>query len=135
MKKAKYFFSFLLITGIIACQTYHISTQSLLEQCANIKKEKKTVFFIAPPFIFAGSVTGNDLKELKCYDDYEKEKVIHITNHTGIRITKKDNSQKTFYFNTLIIHDSVITGENTHFFNSPIKPIKLDDIAKIELEE
>lgn len=118
-----------------SCQTYHLSTQSLLEQCAKSKKEEKVLLFLAPPFFFPGVVNGNDLREIKCLDKNEKEKVIAVTYRTGVRITKKNNKRKTFYFNTLIIRDSVITGSNTHFFNAPIKPIKLDDIIKIELQE
>ena len=58
-----------------------------------------------------------------------------VTHHTGVRITKKDGTKKTFYFDTLIIQDSLITGKNDHFIGVDIKPIKLNNIEKIELQK
>ena len=58
-----------------------------------------------------------------------------VTHHTGVRITKKDGTKKTFYFDTLIIQDSLITGKNEHFIGVDIKPIKLNNIEKIELQK
>ena len=119
-----------------SCATYHLSTQILLEQCAASKKETKVTFLIAPPFVFfPGIVDGNDLSSLECLDKNNVEHVITVTNRTGIRITKKDSSRTTFYFNTLLIKDSTITGNKTHFVNAKIKPIKLDNISKIEVQE
>ncbi len=57
-----------------------------------------------------------------------------MTNRTGVRITKKDGRRKTFYFDTLLIKDSTINGKKSHFDGLDINPIKLDDIAKIELQ-
>lgn len=89
-----------------------------------------------PPYVFfIDPVTGNDLKTLKCIDSKGIEKIITITNRTGIRITRVDNSRTTFYINTLLLKDSSITGSKTHFFNMPIKPINFSDILKLEVQE
>ena len=80
-------------------------------------------------------VTGNSLREIKVLNKNEKECVIPVTNHTGVRVTKKDGKRKTFYFNTLIIQDSTITGKNDHFLGVNIKPINLNNIGKIELQK
>jgi len=121
----------LLLTG---CATYHLSTESLVQQFADTKPEKKyayepTLFFI--PF----SVTGNDLQTIKCLDKNGKETTIELTNRTSVRITLTDSSRTTFYFNTLLIKDSTISGSKTHFFTAHIRPIKLRDVAKIELQK
>jgi hypothetical protein len=58
-----------------------------------------------------------------------------VTNRTSVRITLADSSRTTFYFNTLLIKDSTISGSKTHFFEAHIRPIKLRDIAKIELQK
>lgn len=120
---------------ISSCATYHISTKSLLEQLANTQEEKKVVVFVAFPIFFPGVVTGNSLEEIKVLDKNEKEYILDVTNHTGVRITKKDGKRKTFYFNTLIIKDSMITGKNDHFIGTNIKPINLNNIEKIELQK
>jgi len=121
----------LLLSG---CATYHLSTESLLEQFANTHPETKRNFIIAFPLIFPGSVTGNSLTEIKVLDDKNVVHTIPVTNHTGVRITKKDGTRKTFYFDTLLIKDSTINGKKSHFVGLDIKPIKLDDILKIELQ-
>ena len=51
----------------------------------------------------------------------------------GVRIIKKDNSSITFYFNTLLLKDSLLYGSNPHFFNDRVNPIKISDIRKIEI--
>ena len=123
----------LLLSG---CATYHLTTQSLLEQCAESKKEDKVTILVAFPYIFfPGIVEGNNLRQLRVHDEGEKEYRLPVTNHLGIRITQNDKTRTTFYFNTLMIKDSTITGSKTHFFTARIKPIKLENIRKIEIQE
>ena len=117
-----------------SCATYHIATESLVQQLTDTHKEGKTVYLVAFPIIVPFSVTGNSLSQIKVLDKNEKECSIPVTNHTGVRITKKDGSRKTFYFNTLLIKDSLITGKNDHFIGTNIKPINLNNIEKIELQ-
>lgn len=132
---SKFKIMWLLITVIIcSCTTYHLTTGSLLQQFADVHPETKTNLIIAFPLIFPGSVTGNSLSSIKVLDQNNKEHTIPVTNHTGVRITKKDGTRKTFYFDTLLIQDSVINGKISHFVGLDIKPIKLDDIEKIELQ-
>ncbi len=68
-------------------------------------------------------------------DKNEKETTLYVTHRTGVRVTKKDGKRKTFYFDTLIIQDSLITGKNDHFLSISIKPINLNNISKIELQK
>jgi hypothetical protein len=126
------FFYCLALTG---CTTYHLSTQSLVEQFANTGTEKKKIYLpIYPYAFFVDPVMGNDLKALKCLDEKGREKIISVDNHTSIRITKADSSRTTFYFNTLLLKDSTITGSKTHFFVAHIKPISLRDVTRIEVQ-
>jgi hypothetical protein len=127
----------LLILSIMtsSCSTYHVSTQSLLEQLASTHNENKKTWIVAFPIFLPFTVTGNSLQQLKVLDKNEKEHIIPVTYRTGVRITKKDGNKKTFYFNTLLIKDSTITGKNDHFLGINIKPINLNNIEKIELQE
>jgi hypothetical protein len=134
-KYFKFFYFFFIIITITGCMTYHLTTQSLMEQFADAKNEDKHLMLFTPPFFFYGSVSGNDIRTLKVYDKNEKETFIYVDGHTGVRITKKDSSRRTFYFNTLLIKDSAITGSKTHFFEWQITPIRLDDILKIEIQK
>ena len=124
----------LLSFSLLGCTTYHLSTQSLLQQFANTHKEEKVNLLIAFPFFFPFEVTGNDLTEIKVLDKNDIENILTITHHTGVRITKKDSKKNTFYFDTLIIQDSTITGKKDHFIGVNINPINLNDIDKIEIQ-
>jgi hypothetical protein len=113
----------ILLTG---CATYQISTTSLTEQLNGNAVSKGYL-------MAADNVKGNDLEKVRCIDKNGKETELPVTNRTGVKITKTDNSKTTFYFNTLLIKDSSIVGSKTHFFNAKVKPIKLNDIIKIEI--
>lgn len=118
-----------------SCKTYHISTESLLEQFAGSQKEKKILVFIAPPYFFyPGIVDGNSLRDITVLDKNEVQHTFPVTGHMGIRITQNSGKRTTFYFNTLLLKDSAINGSKTHFFNARIKPIRFADISKIELQ-
>jgi hypothetical protein len=117
------------------CATFHVSTQSLMAQFIDAQEETKVTYVMILPFFIPFTMTGNDLRRVKCVDKDENEVFINVTNHTGIRITKKDNTRTTFYFNTLIIKDSIINGAKSHFMGMSIKPINLNNIEKIELQK
>jgi hypothetical protein len=119
---------------LYSCTTYRLTTESLLQQFADVHPETKINFIVALPLIFPGTVTGNSLTEIKVTDQNNKEHTIPVTSHTGVRITKKDGTRKTFYFDTLLIKDSTINGKKSHFAGLDIKPITLDEIEKIELQ-
>jgi hypothetical protein len=106
-----------------------------LEQLASTHKEKKETILVAFPFFFPFTITGNSLQHINVLDKNEKEYMLFVTNRTGVRVTKKDGKRKTFYFNTLIVQDSTITGKNDHFLGININPINLNNIEKIELQE
>jgi len=132
MKKAlPYLLAPLLMTS---CATYHLSTESLVQQMADTQPEKKYVYLPNAPFI-PFSVEGNNLRQLKCLDKNGKETTIDVTNRTSVRITLADSSHKTFYFNTLLLKDSTIAGSKTHFFEMHIKPVRLKDVVKIEVQK
>ncbi len=131
-----YPFLILAVSLFTGCATYHVSTESLVKQFANSSAEKKkTVLPIFPYVFFIDTVTGNDLATITCLDKNGQEKIIPITNRTGVRITKTHSSRVTFYFDTLLLKDSTITGSKTHFFNAHIKPIPFSYISKIEIQK
>jgi len=127
MRNLIYAFLICLLTTTPGCATYHVSKESLLDQFVTLDVERKG-------FFFANAVKGNTIESIKVLDKKGNEQIIKITDRTSIRITTLDNSRTTFYFNTLIVKDSSITGSKTHFFNYQIKPINFNDISKIEIQ-
>ena len=135
MKQFNLFFLFGFLLILSSCSTYHMTTESLLTQMANTNPENKKTFVIAPPFFIPFEVTGNSLRKVKVLDKDNKEVTLNVTHRTGIRVWKKDGTKKTFYMNTLLVKDSLITGKNDHFIGTNIKPINLNNIDHIELQE
>jgi len=128
MKHLSYAAALVSMAFLTSCASHMISTSALADQLNGDAVSKGYL-------LAKDAVKGNDLKTVKCVDKNGKEKDITVTNRTGVRITKTDNSKTTFYFNTLLIKDSSIVGSKTHFFNDKIKPIKFSDISKIEIME
>jgi hypothetical protein len=140
MKKKLSHFAAICCVMLSGCTTYHISTVSMLQQFADAPSEEKVTNFAPTGGLLSGlyfiqTVRGNSLMEITVLDKNEQEYVLPVTNTTGVRITKKNGRKTTFYFNTLLLKDSTITGSKTHFFNAQIKPIPFMDIAKIELQK
>ena len=120
--------------ALSGCGTYQLTNQSLLEQFAAARTEKKVNIFLFPPYLFfPGIVKGNNLRSVTCVDAKGNNKVIRVGRRTGVKIIKNDGKQVSFYFDTLILKDSTISGSKTHFFNAPIKPVLLSEIKKIEI--
>ena len=128
MKTLSYTLAFIIVAFLTSCASYMISTSSLAEQLNGDTVSKGYL-------LAKDAVKGNDLKTITCVDKNGKEKTITVTNRTGVRVTKTDNSKVSFYFNTLLIKDSSIVESKTHFLNAKVTPIKFSDISKIEIME
>ncbi len=116
MKKQKHYHLAALLLFCSSCATYHISTQSLLEQFAGARQQTKVTLLIAPPFFFfPGIVDGNSLRKIVVKDKNENDYTLPVTNRTGVRIKQVNGKKITFYFNTLQIKDSVINGKQDPF--------------------
>ncbi len=128
MKHFIYTAAFISVVFLTGCVSYIVSTASLTEQLTGDAVSKGYL-------LAKDAVKGNSLSTVKCIDKNGNEKIINVTNRTGVRITKTNNSKVSFYFNTLLIKDSSIIGSKTHFFNDKVKPIKFSEISKIEIME
>ena len=118
----------------ISCTTYTITPADLKNQMEVATATEGTfVFPVGGLFIFK-KVMNNGIRELIVSDKNGNQKIIRVSQRTQIRIHKADGGRKTFYFDTMFIHEGNIVGQNTHFFPSPIKPIPFEDIVKIELQ-
>jgi hypothetical protein len=126
----------LLLTPFIltGCATCHLSTESLVQQMANSPPEKKYIYLLSLPFI-PFIVEGSNVRQLTCLAKNGKEATFEVTNRTSVRLMLAGSSHTTFYFNTLLLKDSTISGSKTHFFEMHIKPVKLRDLAKIEVQK
>jgi hypothetical protein len=84
-------------------------------------------------FLF-NKITTNNIRTLEVIDKNGIKKTINVSIRTGIKITTNDGKSKTFYFDSMFIENNCVIGQNTHFFNWPIKPIPFENIIKIEVQ-
>jgi hypothetical protein len=124
----------ILFATLFNCATYTMTTSSLQDQIKDAVPQEGTFTFTTGGLFLFNKVMYNGIRTIVVQDKNGKEKTINVTNRTGIRITKKDGSTKTFYFDTMFIKDDCIIGQKTHFFNWAIKPIPFADIVKIEIQ-
>lgn len=121
---------------LAGCATYQLPPAELFNQFANSGEEVKKTVIIAPPYVyFPTAVSGNNLRSVRVYDASGTLVTLPVTSKTSVRFTKTDGTKTTFYFDTLLLQDSAVTGSKTHFFNLPIKPIPFRDIVKVELQK
>ena len=116
------------------CATYHISVESLQEQMGRSHKQMKGNLLMVDPIAPIYNIEGNSIRNLKVLDKNEHEYVLGVNKHTGIRIRKKNGKKVSFYFDTLLVTDSTITGSKTHLYNAKIKPIPFSEVSKMELQ-
>lgn len=98
-----------------SCATYFVSTHELEKSIKSVSID------YGAKYINAIDKNGDSILLLS-------------SKSTGIRITEKDNTRQTFYFMTAYIQDSLIKGSKSTFFSIPIKPIKISEIKKIEVD-
>ncbi|HCT29850.1 MAG TPA: hypothetical protein DIW31_03755 [Bacteroidales bacterium] len=113
--KSKLFGIILLAVMITGCATYNMAPQTL-----------KKILEKGNPQV--------GVTQLNVVDKDGKSVVLTPTIHTAVRITKNDDTRQQLYFITLSLKDSVITGSKSVIFNFPIKPIKVSEIKKVELD-
>lgn len=120
-----------LALSLAGCKTYYITPQSLDDQLtaawrgAHQHMQNHSM----------NSYGDNNLEHLVCKDASGKDHSIKVTNHTGIRITKKDGSRQTFYLNSMDIEMDTITGKKSNIMGIKVKPIAVKDVAKMEVQK
>ena len=106
-----------------SCTTYYFTTSSLISQLPKVDSSVPT-----------DKRFNNNLARAKVTDKSGKEFIVNVTLHTGVRITSKTGEHKIVMFDTMFIKDSLLCANKSHFINAPIKPFKISDITKLELQ-
>lgn len=109
-----------IITSIFisGCATFQLTPQSLQSQLEACNKNGKRI----------------ELTYVKCFYKDSIERTLFVTPQKSIRITKFDDTRQQFYLITAYLQDSMIMGSKSVIFEIPIKPIKISEIKKIEVD-
>ena len=77
---------------------------------------------------------NNKITSAKVTGKNGKAFIVYPNLHTAVRITSKTGEHKIVMFSTMFVKDSLLCGNKSHIFNIPIKPFKIADITKLELQ-
>ena len=78
--------------------------------------------------------TTNGVKEIECTDRHCKVVKFINSPRVEMRITDLRNKKHIFYFDTIILKDSVFTGMNSRLLVTR-KSIRYADIKKVEVQK
>jgi len=127
---------FLLISfTFLSCKTYYITSESLkiqFTQSANIQTEAE----INNPLLYGNiKYKANGIKVLTVND--KKGNKIEIPNSPSLemRVTHTNGKRYLFYFDTVILENDTLKGNQSRFLQSLMNKIPLNKISKIELQE
>jgi hypothetical protein len=113
-----------------------MSTQSLIEEIEHPDTTK--IAYKGGPQIGIIPIEGKTkymyVLKIRCLDKNEEEGMLRVSQKTQIRVTKKDKTRCVFYYDTIKMKDSIITGIKSKDLHLKIEPIKLSDVVKVEIQ-
>jgi hypothetical protein len=119
---------------ISSCKNYYIPKESFAEQLAGIDSTRLQEVTVAGPYGESYNYLANPLSKIKCVD--KKGESAELTNGPSIeiRITVNNHKKIIFYFDRVMIQDSIVYGVRSRFMNLR-SAVPLKDITKIEVQD
>jgi hypothetical protein len=127
------------ILFISSCSTYYMTPTSLKEQLEKIDPDKIYDAYdfrlgVAGVALKGGKNFYNGIQTLRCTDKKGNEVIKSVNTQTGIRLTDKSGRKQTLYFDSVFLRDSLIYGSKSHFITIPVTPMRIDSLAKVEIQ-
>jgi hypothetical protein len=130
----KEFLFSLLILGLLSCTTYYIPVESFKHQLSGIDSSKLKNVNLRSPVGEIYHYQANPFDSIKCVDKKNKSFVLHNGPSIEIRFTEKDNTKTVFYFDRIILIDTMIIGVQSRFIETTRKSIPINNVKLIEIE-
>jgi len=121
-----------LFLALSSCATYRMSREQLFAQIYNATPESATTRHSA--MIGTQRYTTNGVKEIRCYDKHGSQCVLANSPRLEMRITCNNGKKRLFYFDTILLEDSVFSGCNSRILGTR-KSVKYNDIKTVELQD
>jgi hypothetical protein len=124
--------NFILLLG--SCKNYYISKDSFIKQFTDIDSTKLRTVVVGGSMFGTATYKANPINKIKCVDI--KGRANELDNGPSIetRITINNKKRVVFYFDRVIIIDSIVYGVQSRFLNIRTS-IPLKDITKIEVQD
>jgi hypothetical protein len=124
----------LLTAGSSSCVTYHISTESLKTQVAQLP-DSRTHPYPNPPIFPFGYMGVKPSIQLNVVNKKGQPRSFFILNKSTIRVTQTNGRKSIFGITTLRVRDSVLLGVREEFLRGRPMAIPFNDIIKIEAQQ
>ena len=122
------FIAFVLFGG----KTYYLTLESFLNQIP-VYNESEIHIQDMQKFKLVGS-NKNGVGSIICLDKKGDKYRFKVNSGTQIRFTKNNGKKQMMFLNSLYIINSEIYGSKSQLVTLPIRPININEIAKIELQ-
>jgi len=131
----QFIYLIILSIGIIGCTTYYIPIESFKEQFRGIDSTNLKIVNAIGPFGERISYPANKIDTIYCVD--ENNKPIKLANSPSIeiRFTNMNDDRTIFYFDTVILQDSLIIGVESRFIPSFRDALNIKNIKLIEVQD
>jgi hypothetical protein len=127
------FFVFILI-GFIGCTAYYITVESFKEQFNGIDSTSLKIVSTRGPAGDVAEYPANPIEYIKCIDKEGNPFQLKNSPSIEMRITENDNNRTIFYFDRVLLQDSLLIGDRSRFIYLP-KAIPIDSVKLIEVQD
>lgn len=127
-------FLLLLSVGLTGCATYYIPLGSFERQFAGVDSASMRTKELDGPFGPMYSYRANPIDTIYCFDKSDKPHKLVNSPQIEIRFTEKSGKSVIFYFDTVVMQDSMIIGSESRFIPSIEDAISVNDIKLIEVQ-
>jgi hypothetical protein len=116
-----------------ACKTYTIPVDTFKKEYRNIDSSQMR---IVTPTYGGKPYYINTWGSIHCFDKEHNEHILHNGPSIEVRFTYgPSNKRKVFYFDTIFLTDSTVSGLQSRFITSMRSSIPLASITRIEVQD
>lgn len=124
------------IIGILiltSCKTYIIPLESFKKQFEEI--DSTDFRMVSIDGATHDSYLANPIKKINCFDKKGNPHELSNSPKVEIRFTYGEKNKRTiFYFDRVILIDTIVIGAKSRFIPSMIKSIPYNSVSKIEIQ-
>lgn len=118
-----------------SCKVYQVNIDDMCRQLEDCHIDKKQVSATGPGLFSyweQDEIYTNGITTLRVSDRSGRTRDFEVSAGTEIRIELQDGSHVRYFFDTVLLSDSVLLG-NTERFKNQFQEVPLRDVVKIEV--
>jgi hypothetical protein len=117
-----------------ACKTYYIPIDSFRSQLQNVNPSTMQITTTRGPLGGLYVYPANQIQNIECIDKNGIPILLKNSPSIEIRFTDKNNKKTIFYFDRVLLSDSLIIGDRSRLIGAQ-KAISINTIKLIEIQD